>query len=398
MRILLITEWFPPIKGAAAKRTQMMAKSLQAQGHKVTILTSFPSYPTGVLPKKYHWKTWHREKFRSLDVLRVWELPVANNGIIKRILRELSFFLTSVTAAIILPVYDAVIVSSPSFSSGLSGLAARREKCKFYFDVRDLWPDSLISLGVLKPGLMIDILKSLEKLYYKRATKLIVATPRIRKHLFLEGIPLNKIEVLLNAADTELFKPRKVARPVEFKPDDFIVTYVGNHSRMYDLANVLKTAVILEKNSKIKFLLVGEGETKAEIQEAAQKLKLSNIVFYDEKPLEEIAEILQWSNAGLIVLNGTRIAQETVPSKLAEYLATGLPVVATIGYDVKKILEKNRAGLICEPEDPQSLAKSILKLYRSKILQQKMSKNARFLALKMFSEKIFGDRLGKIFS
>jgi len=396
MRILLITEWFPPIKGAAAKRTQMMAKSLQAQGHKVTILTSFPSYPTGILPKKYHWKIWRWEKSDSLNILRVWELPIANNGTIKRILRELSFFLTSVTAAIILPVYDAVIVSSPSFSSGLSGLAARREKCKFYFDVRDLWPDSLISLGILKPGLFLDILKGLESLFYRRAHKVLVATPGIRKHLFLEGVPLNKIEVILNGANTELFKPKKVVRPAEFKPDDFVITYVGNHSRMYDLANVLKTAVILEKNSKIRFLLVGEGETKAELQDAAQKLKLSNIVFYDEKSLGEIAEILQWSNVGLIVLNGTRIAQETVPSKLAEYLASGLPVVATIGYDVKKILEKNHAGLICEPGNPQVLAKNILKLYRNKTMRQEMSKNARLLAIKMFSEKKFAEKLNKV--
>lgn len=398
MNILLITEWFLPIKGAAAKRTKMMADILKKQGHRVTVLTSFPSYPTGILPQKYHWKLWHREKSEGLDILRVWELATANTGIFKRILRELSFFITSSIAVIILPVYDAAIVSSPSFLSGVSGLCARREKCRFYFDIRDLWPDSLVGLGVLKPGLILDLLKSLEKLYYRRAEKVLVATPGQRKHLFLEGTPLNKIEVLLNGADTAVFKPRKLPRPAEFKSDDFIVTFTGNHSRMYDLENVLKAAVILEKNPRIKFLLVGEGEVKTALKEKAAALNLTNVVFYDEKTLTEVAEILAWSNAGLVSLNPTKLAQESFPSKLAEYLAAGLPVAAAIGFDVKKMIEENKIGLIYEAGSPQGLADAVLKLYKNKVLRQNMGKNARKLALKTFSQKSFGEKLGQIFS
>lgn len=397
MKILLITEWFPPVKGAAAKRTQMMAKNLRRQGYKITVLTSFPSYPTGILPQKYYWKIWDRTIENGLDILRVWEFPTANTGTFKRILREFTFFITSTMAALILPVYDAVIVSSPSFLSGLAGLAARREKCRFYFDVRDLWPDSLVGLNVIKPGFLLKILEKLEAFYYQRATKVLVATPGIRKHLFLEGIPLNKIEVLLNGADTHIFKPQKINRPADFKPDDLIVTFTGNHSRMYDLENVLKTAVILEKQPRIKFLFVGEGEIKTGLKETVQKLKLANVIFYDEKTLQEVAEILAWSDVGLISLNPSKLAQESLPSKLAEYLSSGLPVAAAIGQDAKKIIEDNKVGLIYQAGEPKSLAEVILKLYRNKSLRQKMGRNARKLALKTFSQKSFAKKLSQIF-
>lgn len=398
MKILLITQWYKPVISAPAKRTSKMAQILAQAGHRVTVLTGFPSYPSGILPQKYVGKLWAWEKDGPIKILRVWEIPTTPKGLVRRLFNMFSFVLSACTAAIILPVFDKVIVSSPSFLSGLAGLCSARElKSQFYFDVRDLWPDVTIPLGIFKEGLFYQLLRQLEHYFYRRAEKILVATPAIKRHLFLEGFDQNKIVVLLNSVDTILFKPRTMKRPDNFCDDDFLVTFIGNHSRLYDLENVVEAAEILPKN-KIKFLLVGEGESKADLEKLVARKKLPNIIFEDEKPAAEIAQILAMSNLGLISLNETKIAQETIPSKLGEYLATGLPIVAAIGAEAKKMIEQNQVGLIYTAGDPQALAQAILKLYRDHKLRQKMGINARKLALKTFSDKNFGQTLHQIFS
>ncbi len=398
MKILLITEWFPPVRGAAAKRTRMMAKNLRLQGHKVTVLTSFPSYPTGILPKNYHWKLWNREKNEGLDILRVWEFPTANVGTVKRLLREFTFFLTSATAALILPVYDAVIVSSPSFLSGLAGLAARREKCKFYFDIRDLWPDSAIQMGVLNQETLIRLAKKLEQKYYAQAEKITVATPEIKRHLAFEKVPEQKIEVLLNSTDTNLFKPQAANRAqFGFRPNDFIVAYVGNHSRVYDLETILKAAEPLRTQPHIKFLLVGEGETKEKLQHLAAKRQLTNVTFLGEMSLNEVAKIINLSDVGLLPIAPIRVSQYSFPVKASEYFASGKPVIAAISGDMAKLIKTHEVGLFYTPGKADEAAAAILKLYRNKTKRVEMGKNARKLALTMFSEKTFGNKISQIF-
>lgn len=399
MKILLITEWFPPVCGAAAKRTKMMAEALQKQGHKVTVLTSFPSYPNGILPKKYHWKLWDQEKSKGLDILRVWEFPTPNTGTFKRILRELSFCLTSSLAALILMPFDAVVVSSPSFLSGLAGLAAAREKqIKFYFDIRDPWPDALVDLGVLSSDSSATfLLKKIEQYYYKRATKITVAAPYYQKHLMMEGIAEDKIVLLMNAADTKNFCPRKIDRAkTEFKNDDFVCLYLGNHARLYGLDTVLKAAEILEKHTKIKFLLVGEGEEKDDLIEQAKGL--TNVVFWDEVAYDQVPKVVSLADIALMPISQIHISQNTVPSKTSEYLASGKPIITSIGGATQKMIVDAKAGLYYPSDEPQILADNILKLYKNKTLRQRMGTQARKLALKEFSEKTFAINSGSCFN
>lgn len=398
MRILLITQWFPPIKGAAATRTAKMARMLSAAGHKVMVLTGFPSYPTGILPQKYHWKLWTQEKDGQINILRVYEYPTAAQGTINRLINMFSFAFFAGLAALVLPVFDAVIVSSPSFLSGIAGLFARREKCQFYFDVRDLWPDSAIQLGFLKQDILIDLAKKLEQKYYRDAKKIMVATPEIKRHLTFEKVPATKIEVLLNSTDTQVFKPRPGNREeFGFKNNDFIAGYVGNHSRVYDLETIIKAAKLLAGFPRIKFLFVGEGETKERCQKLAQKLELSNVKFIGEVPLEKVAEIINLSDIGLIPLAPIRVSQYSFPVKASEYFASAKPVVAAISGNMAKIIKDNQVGLFYLPGKADQAAAAILKLYRQPKLRQKMGQNARKLALKMFSDKIFAQKLCQIF-
>ncbi len=396
MKILLITQYYNPVKGAAAKRTGKMAQFLNTAGHDVTVLTGFPSYPTGILAKKYQSKLWFHEVINEIKITRVWELPVStSDSTIKRLLNLVSFAKTSAWYGLFHHKFDMVIVSSPNFLSGYAGLYSAGKNAKFYFDIRDLWPDSAVQLGVLpEEGFLTNWLKKLEKKYYDRATKIFTATPGIKDHLLTEEIPADKIEVLLNSVDTNLFSPKKVNKTkFELDETDFVCGYIGNMSRVYDLETVIKTAQKLKDYPEIKFVLVGEGESKSKVQVMAENMGLNNVIFIPETPLQELPEIINSFDLGLAPIAKIGVSQESFPSKVSEYLACSVPVLASLAGDMAKTIKEHEVGLIYEPGDAEALANYILKLSRDNLSMQIMSLNARQLALKMFSDEIFSEKL-----
>jgi len=399
MKILYITQFYSPTKGAAARRAARFGKYFQNSEHRLTILTGMPSYPLGILPKKYHWKLWTREKEGRIAILRTYEYPAPAKGTFKRLFNWFSFTISASIAVLFLPRYDAVLVKCPTFLSGIAGLLAKKLwKCDFYYDVSDLWPDSAIDLGLIKKGLISNFAEKLERAYYRNAKIIFIATPGIRRHLIAENIPDDKLKLLLNSADMNLFKPRKIAKEkFGFKKDDFILLYVGNHSRVYDLKTIVRAAEILTKYPCIKFVFIGEGEEKKSLMSLSQKLKLENVHFLPEKSLEEIADYLNISDIAVISIAKIKVSQEAVPSKTAEYLGAGKPVIASLGGDLKKYLLDSEAGLIYQPENPQAAAKAILKLYQNPRLKEKMGKNARKLALKTFSNDTLFKTLDETF-
>jgi len=395
MKILLITQWYKPIKGAV-KRMARIAEHLAEKGHEMTVLTGFPSYPTGILPAKYKWKLYALEKDGKAKIIRTYEYPAPNEGVFKRLLNNISFTISATLATIALPKQDVVIVTSPSFLSGIPGICAKKiSQAKFIFDVRDLWPDSAIELGFVKGKLMIKLLKYLERLYYRKADKITVVTPSIREHLIKEGVPANKVKLLLNSADTSFFAPKKVAREkYGLSGDDFIIVYAGMHGPAQDLKPFIKAGEFLKNYPKIKLLLVGEGEEKENLIRMSRKLKLNKVIFWEAKEPKEIAKIINFSDVGFLSLARKKVFQEAMPTKASEFLSCGKPTIATVQGALKKYLEDYQAGYGIKNE-AKTIAKAILNLYRNKPLTTKMSQNARLLALEIFSDKAFFQTLDR---
>jgi glycosyltransferase involved in cell wall biosynthesis len=390
VRVLLITQWYKPIKGAV-KRMARMADHLAEAGCEVTVLTGFPSKPTGILPPQYRFKLWANETDGKVKVLRTYEFPTPNEGVIKRILNYFSFMVSASIATLVLPRYDAVVVSSPSFFAGIPGLIANKiYQAKFYFDVRDLWPDSAVDMGMAKKGsFIIKTMEFFEKRYYRRATKITTATPAIRAHIISEGVPDNKVDLLLNSTDTNFFKPQKIDRQTYgFGKDDFIACYTGSLSAIQDLDTIVEAANILKKQPKIKFLLVGEGEEKDKLIKKAKRLKLANCVFLPQQDPAEVVRLINLSDIGIVPILNTKIFQEAIPSKSCEYFACGKPVIASTTGELKKIIEVHQVGQIYQGGDAPAAARAVLTLFRDKQIEKK-SQNARKLALETFSDQIF---------
>lgn len=396
MNILLITQWYPPVKSAASNRTSKMAYFLKKQGHRVTVLTGMPSYPTGILPKKYASKLYFKEKIDDIDVLRTYEYPAPNQRVFKRLFNNFSFLVSALTAILIIPKYDIVIVSSPPFLGGITGLFAKQIwSAKFIFDVRDLWPQAAIELGFLRQGWLIKIFKSLEMRYYKKADYILTATPSIKNDIALKGIPENKIIVLLNSVDTTVFKPTKSKRePYGFSKNDFIFAYTGNIGAAQGLATTLKAAEILQKHPNIKFLFVGEGEEKEKLIEMAKNNP--NVIFWPEKDRSEIINIINLSDIGNISLAKNKIFQQAIPSKTLEYFACGKPVIAAVSGTLKEIIFKSCTGVTYDIRNPKDLGDKILELSKKPESIKKMGYHARNLALKTFSNKTFKQTLNRL--
>jgi len=390
MRALLISHWYKPVK-SPVKRMVRIAEFLAIK-YETIVITSLPSYPTGILPKEYQGKLLTQEKDNNVQIIRVWDFPTPNKGFIKRTINHLVFVLSSCIAIFCLEPFDIVIVSSPSFFSGLAGLfAVLLGKNNFIFDVRDLWPDSAFELGYKPSNLVRKILKALEKLYYRRAKKIFCATSEIRRTIISMGIPEKKVITLVNTVDIDLFRPENIDRTkLGFRNDDFIVIYVGSLTQVQNLKTVIEAANLIKKIPKIKIIMVGEGEDKDNLINETKHLNLRNIDFIDGQPTEKIIELINASNIGLISLSKNKFfSDNALPTKTSEYLGCGKPIVACAGLNLKELIEKNKVGLVVPPGDSKALAEAILKLYKNPKIVKKYSSNARQLATRQFSDANF---------
>jgi len=398
MKILIVSQYYKPVKAAASKRMGKVAHWLNGKGFDVTVLTGMASYPTGIVPAQYQGKLSFKEEIDGIKIHRTYEYPAANSGFIKRILNYLSFTFSASWAILTGPYYDIVIVTSPPIFTGIAGLTARWfRKSKFIFDVRDLWPDSALEAGMIKPGLVANVMEKMEKSFYKNAQKITTATANIKEHLKKEGWPTNKVQVLMNTVDTDKFKPKKIGRKkYGFTPDDFILAYTGNHGIAQDLDTFIKIANELKDNPRIKFLFVGEGEVKQKLQAITDELKLKSVTFWPEQEPEKIIEIINLADMGIISLNKGKIFQQAIPTKSSEYFSCGKPVIATVSGELKKYIDKYNVGFAITGKDIKKGARVILRLAKNKKMHLQMSKNARQLALQTFSDKVFFRNIARL--
>jgi glycosyltransferase involved in cell wall biosynthesis len=390
MRVLLISHYYKPVK-SPVKRMARIAEYL-AKEHEVTVLTSLPSYPTGVLPAKYRHKLWDVEDDGRIRIIRLWDFPTPNKGFLRRTINHIMFFLAAALAVTLMKAYDLVIVSSPSFLSGLAGIyAAALGKGEFIFDVRDLWPDSAFQLGYKVNPLLRGLLKFLEKFFYQKAKKIFCATEEIRKTIIRMGIDEAKVITMVNTVDTNIFKPLKIPRGrFGLKENEFIVIYVGSLTKVQNLGTVIEAAARLKKQPKIKFLLVGEGEDKENLINQAKKFQLKNINFIAGQPTEKIIELINVADVALISLSTNKFfSDNALPTKTSEYLGCGKPIVACAGRNLKELIETNEVGVVVPPGDSQGLAAAILELFQKPAKLKKYARNARQLAIKQFSDASF---------
>jgi colanic acid biosynthesis glycosyl transferase WcaI len=392
VKILYVSQYFPPEMGAPAARAGELAQHWSALGHKVTVLTGFPNHPTGVVPSEYRAKLRRlvaRELVGSVDVLRTWLLPLPNRKAHERILNYSSFFVSSAIAGLSIPRPDVVIATSPQLLVALSGYwLAHVKRVPFVFEVRDLWPESLIAVNQAnEKSALHRSLAGIAAFLYRRSDHIVVVTPAFKDHLISKWcVPPQKVSVVTNGVETEMFSPSisTAAADEQLRTANietrgrFVISYIGTMGMAHGLKTVLAAARNLQHTlPEALFLLIGEGAEKANIQSLAERWNLRNVHLLDQQPRERIPSFIRKSDAALVLLKKSELFKTVIPSKILEFMACACPIILGVDGQARSIVEAAHAGIFIEPENHASLAAAIVQLAKHPILREELGQRGR---------------------
>ncbi|HKN32661.1 MAG TPA: glycosyltransferase family 4 protein [Terriglobales bacterium] len=409
MKILYVSQYFSPETGAPAARAAELAQYWVQDGHEVTVLTGFPNHPNGIVLPNYRGmlrRPVMREEISGVKVVRTWLFPFPNRKAHERMLNYSSFCVSAATTGMFLPRPDVLIATSPQLLVGLSGWwLARLKGAPFVFEVRDLWPESLVAVGMSNANSMLSrSLGSIAGFLYRRADHVVVVTPAFEDYLVRSWhVPAEKISVVENGVNTDLFSPRldNVLRSELAIDEKFVVSYIGTMGMAHGLDTLVEVATELRQTApEVLFLMVGEGADKARIIQFAGSRRLSNMRFINQQPREKVPEFISASDVCLVPLKKTELFKTVVPTKMLEFMSCARPVILGVDGQARRILDLAAAGIFVEPQNATALAQAIRKLATNPVLRETLGHNGRRYVVENFSRqqtaKTYLTVLGKI--
>ncbi len=353
MRILFITDNFPPEVNAPATRTFEHCKEWVKNGVEVTIITCAPNFPHGQVYEGYKNKFYQTEILDGIKVIRVWSYITTNSGFLKRVLDYMSFAFMAFWVGLF-QKHDVIVATSPQFFTTWAAWGISKIKRKpWVFELRDIWPESIKTVGAMKESVVLDILEKIELALYRNSNKVIAVTEAFKYNLIKRGIEEEKIEVVTNGSNMELFSPREkdkeLLRELQLE-DKFIIGYLGTHGMAHSLDFIVRSIAKITDDD-IHFLFVGDGAMKQTIVNIARELSLSNITFLDPISKDDMPRYLSIIDVSLAPLKQSENFKTVIPSKIFEASAMGKPTLLGVEGQAQQIIEKYHAGLCFAPED-----------------------------------------------
>lgn len=370
MKILFLTDNFPPEVNAPATRTYEHCKEwIKDEEIEVTVITCAPNFPHGKLYAGYKNKFFQKEDFDGIKVIRVWSYITSNSGFAKRVLDYVSYSFMAFIVGVF-QKHDVIVATSPQFFTTWAGWALSKVRRKpWIFELRDLWPETIKTVGAMKQGHVIDRLEKIELGLYRSANHIIPVTDAFKMNLVNRGIDEDKISVITNGSNNELFSIREKD---EFLVQElnignkFVIGYIGTHGMCHGLDFIVNALAKVE-DENIYFLFIGDGAMKQTIVDIAERLKLKNINFLDSIPKEDVPRYLSVCDVSLAPLKNEDNFKTVIPSKIFEAAAMGKPTLLGVKGQAKKVLEEDGAGICFEPEDEEDFLLKLIKLRNKKI-------------------------------
>ncbi len=394
MRIAILTQYFLPEMGAPQARLSELAVRLRNRGHAVTIITAMPNYPTGRVFDEYRWRVLCREKLDGLRVIRTPIFPSKSANLLVRLASYMSFVSTSLALGT-LPAgkQDVLIVESPPLFLALSGVPmSRLLGAKMVLMVSDIWPDVAVRMGDMISERQVKILERLEAWAYRHSSCVALTNPGAVEQV-TSRFPNAACSVISNGVDTSLFRPElrsaDVRREFGVGADQFAVGYCGLHGLFQGLEVVIDAARRLRDQQHIRFVMIGDGPTKERLVNEAHRDGLANLTFFPRQPKKCMPRILASLDASLIPLAAS--LPGTMPSKVYEALAAGVPMLVTAGCEAQQLVERYGVGRTFAAGNGQELADAILEISANAGLRETMKSNAVSLA-KRFDRDVIVER------
>lgn len=365
MRILFLTDNFPPEVNAPATRTYEHCREWVKAGADVTVITCVPNFPKGKVYAGYKNRLCQTEVVEGIRVVRVWTYIVANKGFVKRTLDYISYSVSSFIAGLFIKT-DIIIATSPQFFTALSGRTLSFWKRKpWIMEVRDLWPESIKTVGAIKDNAFIRYFEREEMRCYKSAKKIVVVTDSFREKLISRGIESSKLSVIKNGVNRTLFTPMQKDEELVSKlglQGKTVIGYIGTHGMAHKLDFILQCADKLKDDKQIHFILLGDGAERSNLLKLKAKLQCDNVTMLESVSKKEVKRYISTLDICLINLKKSDLFKTVIPSKIFENAAMGIPILMGVEGEAKGIVEGYGAGLCYEPENEESFFSKLREL------------------------------------
>lgn len=381
MHILLLTDNFAPEVNAPASRSFEHCREWAEAGHQVTVITSAPNFPRGIIFPGYRNQLCQSEVIDGIRVIRVWTFICANEGFFRRSIDYFSFMITAFVASFFIRRVDVIIGTSPQFFTVCAAWAVSAlRRVPFVFELRDLWPQSIRVVGAMPDGIVLDILSRIELFLYHRAALIVAVTHSFKRILTARGIDPDKIAVVTNGVDLKRFQPGPKDHQLEAElglTGQFVAGYIGTHGLAHGLDTLLDAARLLQNRgaADVRILMLGDGAEKASLEARAEAEHLDNILFLHTVARDQVSRYWSLLDCSIIHLRQDALFRSVIPSKLFEAMATGVPVVLGVEGEAADIVLRYEAGMTVSPQRPQALADTILALRGDPALRQGLADN-----------------------
>jgi glycosyltransferase involved in cell wall biosynthesis len=378
MRILILSIYHDP---EPIPKTGELARELQRRGHDVTVVTAFPHYPSGQLYPGYRLALWRREVREQVRVLRTFIYPYHGRRGSLRMLNYLTWMVSSIQAAWLAPPCDVIYVWHPPLTVGISAwVISKLKRARYVYDVQDLWPESALASGLMRPGALVNLLYMLARWVYARAPAILVVSQAQAAYLRERGVDPQKITVANHWVETSAFQ-QESGRDVRAElgwDGKFVVMFAGNLGMVQGLETVIEAAALLRHRPELLFVLVGDGSDRARLEALAERQGASNVRFVGRHPQVEMPAFMRAADALLVHLRPSGIANYAIPTKILSYLAASRPVVCATGGAASELVRAAGAGITTEPGSAAGLAGAISQIASlSPDARAKLGRNGR---------------------
>ncbi|MBV6393869.1 MAG: hypothetical protein KPEEDBHJ_03113 [Anaerolineales bacterium] len=380
MKILLINQVFVSPEEPGHTRHFEMGKFLKDRGHELVIVASDLNYQTGQRTVARR-GLYAEQSFDGVRVLRSYIYPAIHRSYFWRVIAFFSFMFSSIWTALRVRNVDLIVGTTPPIFQAVSAwLVAVARRKPFLLEVRDLWPEFGIGMGVLKNPVIIGLSRWLETFLYKRATHILVNSPAYRDYMLAKGVPADKATYIPYGADADMFNPSvdgsSIRRELNLE-NKFAVLYAGALGQANDIDTLLRAAERLKRYDKIHFVLFGDGKERARLEAEARRMDLQNVLFAGARPKKDMPRIVASADLCLAILQNIPAFRTTYPNKVFDYMAAGRASLIVIDGITRELIESSRGGVYVRPADDAILAQKILELSQNPALVKEMGANAR---------------------
>ncbi|MCB0006754.1 MAG: glycosyltransferase family 4 protein [Anaerolineales bacterium] len=404
MRILYLSQYFPPEVGATQTRAYEMAKGLVKAGHEVTVLTEVPNHPSGIIAEAFRGKLWVRRELDGIEVIHAWVKASPEKTLVTRMSFYLSYmFMATLTGLLAARgKFDVIYCTSPPLFAGGAGLAlSYLRRTPLVFEVRDLWPESAVALGELNNQTAVRLSAWLARRCYARAQQIVGVTQGIMAGLRELGVPPSKLNFIPNGANTDLFQLRpdgacRVRQRFNLT-GKFVAAYAGILGLAYSLETILYAAQQLEAEPDYQFLIIGAGPRERELRALLQELALTNVNFVGEVPYDELPDYLSAADVSLVPLRELSFFNGTLPVKMFDAWACETPTILTVNDgEAVAATAAAGAGLVIRPEDPAAMVAALREIATWSETRPEAGRQGREFVLAHYSRQRQAEQLAEI--